>query len=268
MEQAIISKAEADAYCTDGGFWFNWGFQAWFDFIAMKINHKRMHPMVPQTFLPIIELSCDDKEAALAAWQHLLDVENEKVLFSDSPRQKWRKIFGNLTREMEWGITEIYRYIPPKTANNVLVDAHARHIGGSGEGMIKLLEWSIKRMSSKVVAPEDAEKENAKKLKLSRRIFKVFNFVYFIVGDVEVSDWDVVGGSLTLEVPDCAFLRAGRMETLPENSCLQFCKGSCEKLFGDDSPVKMEFDPHLPETGCTIRASWKHRDNVIASSAA
>jgi hypothetical protein len=268
MAHAINTRAQADVYCSDNGFWFNWGPQAWFDYFAVKIMHKRMHPVVPQTFLPIIQLSCDDKDAALAAWQHLLDYEDEKPVFSDSPRQKWRKIYGNLTREMEWGITEIYRYIPPATANNVLVDALARHIGGAGDGMIKLLEWSIARMTAKIIAPEDVEKENEKKLKLSNRIFKAFNFMYFIVGDVEITDWDVAGGSMTIEVSDCAFLRAGRLEKIPENGCLQFCKGSCEKLFGNDAPIKMEFDPHLPETGCTIRASWKHRDNLIAASAA
>ncbi|EEB80510.1 hypothetical protein GPB2148_3328 [marine gamma proteobacterium HTCC2148] len=44
---------------------------------------------------------------------------------------------------------------------------------------------------------------------------------------------------------------------MPEEGCLNICKGPFEALFnGEGGGLKMEFDPHLPETSCTVRMSW------------
>ena len=44
---------------------------------------------------------------------------------------------------------------------------------------------------------------------------------------------------------------------LPEEGCLNICKGPFEAMFkGEGGGLKMEFDPHLPETSCTVRMSW------------
>ncbi len=124
---------------------------------------------------------------------------------------------------------------------------------------MKLLEWAMGRSKGNQPDIDNIATLNAKKLKSANRLFSVFNPMSFIIGDIKFEELDTLAGTMKLEVIDCAYLRAGRMEKLPENGCLLFCKGSCERLFGDDAPMKMEFDPHLPETSCTIMASWKHR---------
>ena len=48
------------------------------------------------------------------------------------------------------------------------------------------------------------------------------------------------------------------LNALPEEGCLHICKGPFEALFnGEGGGLKMEFDPHLPETSCTVRMSWQ-----------
>ena len=35
------------------------------------------------------------------------------------------------------------------------------------------------------------------------------------------------------------------------------CKGAFEKLFdGAKGGLEMDFEPHLPDTSCTVRMSW------------
>ena len=39
---------------------------------------------------------------------------------------------------------------------------------------------------------------------------------------------------------------------------MAICKGPFEALFkGEGGGLKMEFDPHLPKTSCTVRMSWQ-----------
>jgi hypothetical protein len=258
MEQTLDTSLQSSEYCNDQRFWFQWGARAFFDYICIKTVYKKVRHIVPRTFIPIIQLSCEDRDAVILAYQRLLDQDNEKLAFGDSPREKWRKIYGNLSRELEWGITEIYRYIPAKTANEVLIDSMARQISESTQGLLKFIDWAMARRDTQSIKTEQLAAINAKQLRSAQRLFQWLNFVYFIVGDVEIEELDVAAGTLKMQVTDCAFLRAGRMEKLPENGCLLFCKGACEKVFGDSAPMKMEFDPQLPETNCTITASWKH----------
>ena len=49
-----------------------------------------------------------------------------------------------------------------------------------------------------------------------------------------------------------------RPKALPEEGCLNICKGPFEALFkGEGGGLKMHFEPHLPETSCTVTMSWK-----------
>ena len=53
---------------------------------------------------------------------------------------------------------------------------------------------------------------------------------------------------------------------LPEEGCLNICKGPFEALFnGEGGGLQMEFDPHLPETSCTVRMSWQTAGNTGAA---
>jgi hypothetical protein len=94
----------------------------------------------------------------------------------------------------------------------------------------------------------------------------MFNPAGFLTGPAEITEYDPAGGLVVMEVPDCAWFICAAAESLPnpealpEEGCLQICKGSFERLFnGKDGGLRMEFDPHLPETSCTVRMSWRAR---------
>jgi hypothetical protein len=60
--------------------------------------------------------------------------------------------------------------------------------------------------------------------------------------------WHICAAAKSLPNPDA----------LPEQGCLLICKGAFEKLFnGKDGGLSVEFDPHLPETSCTVRMNWE-----------
>ena len=69
---------------------------------------------------------------------------------------------------------------------------------------------------------------------------------------------------MTMYVPDCAWHTCAAQaslpnpEQLPAEGCQLICKGPFEALFnGADGGLHMEFEPHLPETSCTVRMRWK-----------
>ena len=130
------------------GFYYNWGPQAWIDmWMSNSMLVKKAMPIVSHTFVPILRLSGDKEQVD----RDYADVKSRREIlkWSDSPREKWRKRYGNFVRE---------------------------------EG------------------------------------------------------------------------------------CLNICKGPFEALFnGEGGGLKMEFDPHLPETSCTVRMSWQTAGNTGAA---
>ena len=99
-------------------------------------------------------------------------------------------------------------------------------------------------------------------------LFDMFNPAGFLTGPAEITEFDAASGSATMEVPDCAWHICAKQESLPnpkalpEQGCLLICKGAFEALFdGSEGGLKMEFDPHLPETSCSVKMSWKAAQN-------
>ena len=95
-------------------------------------------------------------------------------------------------------------------------------------------------------------------------MFDMFNPAGFLTGPAEITEYDPAGGLMVMEVPDCAWHICAAAESLPnpnalpEEGCLLICKGEFERLFnGKDGGLSVEFDPHLPETSCTVRMSWQ-----------
>ena len=95
-------------------------------------------------------------------------------------------------------------------------------------------------------------------------MFDMFNPAGFLTGPAEISELDAARGSMVMEVPDCAWHVCGPAESLPnpdalpEQGCLLICKGAFERLFDGKDGLAMEFEPHLPETSCTVRMRWKN----------
>ena len=94
-------------------------------------------------------------------------------------------------------------------------------------------------------------------------MFETFNPAHWLTGPATITEYNPGAGLTVMEIPDCGWHTCGPADrlpnpnALPEEGCLHICKGPFEVLFnGDGGGMKMEFEPHLPETSCTVRMSW------------
>jgi len=85
------------------GFYYNWGPQAWIDmWMSNSMLVKKAMPLISHTFVPILRLS-GDKEQVDRDYAEIKS-RRERIKWSDSPREKWRKRYGNFVREVEWAL--------------------------------------------------------------------------------------------------------------------------------------------------------------------
>ena len=95
-------------------------------------------------------------------------------------------------------------------------------------------------------------------------MFETFNPAHWLTGPATITEYDPSNGLTEMYIPDCGWHTCGPSDrlpnpnALPEEGCLHICKGPFEALFnGEGGGLKMEFEPHLPETSCTVRMSWQ-----------
>lgn len=94
--------------------------------------------------------------------------------------------------------------------------------------------------------------------------FEMFNPAGFLTGPAEITEYDPGRGRVTMYIPDCAWHSCGdrallpNPAKLPEEGCLLICKGAFEETLNrQEGGIDIEFEPHLPETSCTVRMTWK-----------
>ena len=81
------------------GFYYNWGPQAWIDmWMSNTMLVKKAMPIVSHTFVPILRLSGD--KAQVDRDYEQIKSRREVIATFDSPREKWRKRYGNFVREV------------------------------------------------------------------------------------------------------------------------------------------------------------------------
>jgi|TARA_B100000315_G_scaffold260180_1_gene319824 hypothetical protein len=238
------------------GWWYHWGPQAWIDmWMSKRMLVERAMPIVTHTLLPILRLSGDPEEVdeGFQAIKH----HREVVRWTDSPREKWRKRYGNFVRETEWALLELCRHFPRKQYEEIVIGTCVSTARETTADFIEMMN----SMSEKNKGKTDIRAEPGR---VQKFIFDTFNPAGFLTGPAEMRDINMVEGSMTMYVPDCAWHTCAAQNTLPlddqlpAEGCQLICKGAFEALFnGEDGDLRMEFEPHLPETSCTVRMRWK-----------
>ncbi len=230
-------------------FWLTWGWPAILDLILGRMALKRLAPLVPHTLVPIIKLCSDNREKVDAAYKIILGYR-EPIKFFDSPREKWRKAYGNYVREIEWACSELRKYFNKRAYEDLVINATADYIKA-------VLGPIIDQMKASTLKQRESFSKKSNLInkiggKMTVLFFKVFNITGWLAGKTIVTEVNLREGLTVMEYPDCQMLRAPRMKNLPEESCLLSCKGGCEKLF-EEGLVKMTLDARLPETFCEVR---------------
>lgn len=233
-----------------GSFYQNWGIQAFYDYLFGMHYFKQLALCVPRTLVPILKLCADNREEIDALYEQVKGY-NEKTHFYNSPRERWRKFYGNMIREIEWCCFELRKYFTKSAYEELIICSAADYIVDIMSGALSFVE--------KIACIGNDHKEfipdwlNNIINKLTKIIFEKFiNIGGFLIGHTRVPEFDFREGNMIMEVTDCLMLRAPRMKDFPEECCLLVCKGACEKAF-EKYRTSMLFDPGLPEATCEIR---------------
>jgi len=253
------------------GFRHRFGLQAFIDmFMAKRMIADRGELTVKMTFLPMIRLAAEDPEAIEREYLDF-HARNERVRFWDSPRERWRKYYGNFVREAEWALLKLRDQFTPAQYEEVVVGTLAALSRIDSGREIEFMNGRIQRGREGRARRNDIPGEQGvstddqgspKRSHLSEIVMKVIDpgrFAGFLVGESEITQLDEQAGEAVMEVPNCAWHTCPRPEdlprpgTLPEQGCLLICKGVFERIFDGKEGLEMHFDPHLPETSCTIR---------------
>lgn len=243
-----------------GGFFYNWGPQAWIDmWMSNSMLVKKAHPIVSHTFVPILRLSCNDREALEQDYQNIKS-RREILHLLDSPREKWRKRYGNFVREAEWALLELRQYYSQAQYEDIVIGTS---VALSSETSADFLEM-MNSMSEKSKKKKPKQPDSTEPGWFTRVMFEVFNPAGWLTGPAKITEYDPANGRTVMEIPECGWHICAKQDSLPnpnalpEEGCLNICKGPFEALFkGEGGGLKMQFEPHLPETSCTVTMSWK-----------
>jgi hypothetical protein len=260
-----------DLICSDratpvnrGGWYYHWGPQAWIDmWMSNTMLVKRAMPIVTHTFLPILRLAGD--KAEVDRGYRAVRARRETVRWSDSPREKWRKRYGNFVREAEWALLELRKHFDQAQFEEIVVGtAVALSHETSADFLAMMNRMAEDNRGSKPRVP--ASGEPGKPGRWATFLFENFNPAHWLTGPARITRFDPARGLTEIHIPACHWHLCAAQDSLPdpralpEQGCLHICKAPFEALFnGANGGLKMQFEPHLPETSCTVRMSWDPR---------
>ncbi len=240
----------------------NWGPQAWIDmWMSNSMLVKKGMNIISHTYLPILRLSGDPEQ--INRDYQVIRAHREKVKLLDSPREKWRKRYGNFVRECEWCLLELRKYYPQKQYEELVIGLNVDIGKETSADFFAMMGSMSDKNKNKKKKPVKHSDGSTKPGKWATFLFETFNPAHWLTGPATITEYDPGNGLTVMEIPDCGWHSCAKAETLPnpdalpQEGCLLICKGPFEAMFkGDNGGLKMEFDPHLPETSCTVRMSW------------
>jgi hypothetical protein len=264
-EDTVISSDQRTGHVSPAqrpGIYYNWGPQAWIDmWMSNSMLVKKAMPLISHSFVPILRLS-GDKEQVDRDYEDIKS-RREVINFLDSPREKWRKRYGNFVRETEWALLELRKHYSQKQYEEIVIGTSVAVSHETSADFLKMMNSMSDKNKNKKTKPSKSGAPS-KPGRWSTFMFETFNPAHWLTGAATVTEFDPSNGITVLEIPDCAWHTCGRQSdlpnpnALPEEGCLNICKGPFEALFkGEGGGLKMEFDPHLPQTSCTVRMSWQ-----------
>ena len=263
-EEAIIATDQGSGRVSAPkklGFYANWGPQAWIDmWMSNSMLVKKAMPIISHTFVPILRLS-GDKEQVDRDYEEIKS-RREIIRWYDSPHEKWRIRYGNFVREVEWALLELRKYYSQKQYEEIVIGTSVALSRENSADFLNMMNSMSDKNKNKKTKP--SKNGSTKPGRWSTFLFETFNPAHWLTGPATITEFDPANGLTVMEIPDCGWHTCGPQDrlpnpnALPEEGCLNICKGPFEAMFkGEDGGLKMEFDPHLPETSCTVRMSWQ-----------
>ena len=269
MATAVISTDDSrQALIVDefGTGWQRWNLQAWLDFVMVKILMGSRRRRDPQ------DLHADPASRVRRRRQgrrRLRPVSSpcaSPVRLLDSPREKWRKMYGSYIRELEWVYGELRQHFPAREYQDLVIDIMARTIRDWLGAFLPTLEAGTRGAPADGPAAQEPHAPGQEPSWLARKAARLMekavngpigtwfmnhlNPSSFMVGPVEMEMQP--HGVLKMFVPRCWMHTAPCDGRTQDQACVQACKGACERIFGPDTMSHMIFEPHLPDYSCTM----------------
>lgn len=208
----------------------------------LRLMFKEMERMVEETYIPLLRLLVDDRDAFLKDYQHLVDTRVKLPIWA-SPYQRWWTNYGNFIRENEFALQLLQKHLSEEDFLDLVVSYQSERLSKRFE-FIKKLMW--KKIESGTNLHEEMQSAKGQKM------LPVINAMsQFLVGPMTASM--EADGTMLMDIPDCAMHRSVSDSEPQELSCLYACKAACESLFSPNDPMCFEFEPDLPGFGCTLR---------------
>jgi hypothetical protein len=258
-EKESVVAGDIDEFGTG---WKKWNPQAWVDFIMIKIMMGRVGDVIPKTYVPILRLVSEDVGKVDSEYAQVLAMR-ERIGWLDSPRDRWRKMYGAYVRELEWVFGELRQHFPKQEYEELVVDIMARNIRDWLGAFLPSIERTTRTGDEATSSPHSGRREPSAIARFAARtmertlngpvgrfLMNHMNPVNAIVGPVEMKL--LPSGDLQMYIPRCWMHTAPGDGQTQDQTCLWACKGACERVFGPQSIAPMVFEPHLPDFSCTL----------------
>jgi len=202
---------------------------------------KRVGDLPETVFLPLLRVVTDDRDTVERQWATLVAERRKRRGLFERPQASWQRQYRQFVRELEWTSTELLRILPWPAVEELVSDAVAGRLRGWLRFLLpvfNVVPWVPKALYPGV-------------MDLGVGIST------FLVGPIHRTGTEP-DGTLVYEIPECAMHTVVSPDTAQEVSCQMGCKAACEKVFHSGGPMPLEFDPHLPGLGCTLRVRTAH----------
>ena len=124
--------------------WAKWNLQAFIDYLMVKIMMSRVHDVIPKTYVPILRLVSEDVGKVDEEYKQVVSLREPVRLF-DSPRDRWRKMYGPYVRELDWVYNKLREVFPKREYEELVVDIIARAIREWVGAFVPWLEKGLRR---------------------------------------------------------------------------------------------------------------------------
>ncbi len=232
--------------------WQKWNPQAWVDFLTVKLMMSKVGDVIPRTYVPILRLVSEDAGKVDEGYDRVVSLR-EPIRLLDSPRDRWRKIYGAYIRELEWVFGELSQHFTQAEYQDLVVDIMARNIRQAMGSLLPSIERATRPEGSAPTRPATASRGSSRRGRLVEKVggflLKHVSPISAIVGPAELK---MSGGRIQMYIPRCWMHTAPGDGRTQDRACLEGCKASCEAVFNGNTPLAMLFEPDLPEYSCTI----------------
>lgn len=223
---------------------------AWRDDLILRSMLAKVGDVPEAVLVPVLRVVADDRDAVDAGWAAVTATRTGGRLL-EPRRWSYKRRYGQFVRELEWATTELTKVLPTAEVTDLVADAVSMRLR-------KWLRYLLPAFESVRFVPKGM---------YPTVMDTGVSVATFLVGPIHRTGIEP-DGTLVYEIPECAMHTSVSSPLPQENSCLMGCKAACERVFDADSPMPLEFDPHLPGLSCTLRVRPAATDHSTPASVA